>query len=72
MCSLCVRSATLALEAVGEFWHCVLDFGQPCFLQEVSGVREMWVDFSLSQRSVGLESNILYLFTSFRGQGQRA
>lgn len=40
------RSAKLALEAVGEFWHCVLDFDQPRFLQEVSGVREMWVEVS--------------------------
>lgn len=25
--SLCQRSAKLAVEAVAEFWHCVLDFG---------------------------------------------
>lgn len=43
---MCIRSAKLAVEAVAEFWHCVLDFHQPHFLQEVSGVREMWVDLS--------------------------
>lgn len=38
--SLCIRSAKLAVEAVVEFWHCLLDFHQPHFLQEVCGVRE--------------------------------
>lgn len=41
MCgSLCICSAELAVEAVVQFWHCVLDFHRPHFLQEVSGVRE--------------------------------
>lgn len=38
--SLCIHSAKLAVEAVVGFWHCVLDFHQPRFLKEVSGVGE--------------------------------
>lgn len=39
--SLCIRSAKLAVEAVVEFWHCVLDFHLPHFLQEVYGGVEL-------------------------------
>lgn len=47
MCSsLCICSAELAVEAVVEFWHCVLDFHRPRFLQELSDVRERWGDLS--------------------------
>lgn len=58
-----IRSAKLAVEAVVEFWHCVLDFHLPPFLQEVYGGVELgrrvgMLVFSL-ERSVGLESNIL-------------
>lgn len=38
--SLRIRSAKLAVEAV-KFWHCVLDFHLPRFLQEVYGGVEL-------------------------------
>jgi len=38
--SLRIRSAKLAVEAAG-FWHCVVDFPLPCFLEEVYGGVEL-------------------------------
>lgn len=74
--SLRIRSAKRALEAVVEFWHCVLDFHLPHFLQEVYRGAELGrrgVALSLTYKDLWLpKATSSALWTSSRAQGQRA
>lgn len=70
--SLCIRSAELAVEAALGFWYSLCaGLSSVLFSQEVSGVRETWVNLSFPYHRDLQVWKADCLWASFRGQGHR-
>lgn len=70
--SLCICSAELAVEAALGFWYSLCaGLSSVLFSQEVSGVRETWVNLSFPYHRDLQVWKADCLWASFRGQGHR-